>query len=144
MGTIGFSFVNLCLTLYINNSMPLIKENASITSSSAVVSNALTKVFHAGKTNSELKRIWPKLWLNLNMCMQFPVFFSTLVGFSHLWADKKNAKHKMICYIVQPCTMQPNQSRKKSGDRALMREEHLFLAGIYPLQLWIPCCVAST
>lgn len=108
------------------------KENASITSSSAFISNALTKVFHASKTNSQLKRIWPKLWLNLNMCMQFPVFFFlTLVGFGHLWAYKKKAKHKMICYIVQPCTIQPNQPRKKSRDRSSMREEHLFLAGIH-------------
>lgn len=96
--------------------MPLLKENASITSSSAFISNALTKVFHARKTNSELKRIWPKLWLNLNMCMQFPVFFF-LWGLATCGRTRKrqNIRWSVILYS-HALFSQTSQGRKAEID----------------------------
>lgn len=71
-----------------------------------------------GKHNV-LKRVWPKLWFNLNVYMQFPVclltlYFRLLRGSLMSMATKVAGAQRN--YILPPCTVQSNQ--------------HLFLASI--------------
>lgn len=76
----------------------------------------MTKGFHARKANSEVERIWPKLWFNLNVYTQFPVYFLALCMATKVVGAQRN--HKMVYYILPPCTVQPNHPKKEGSDGA--------------------------